>query len=519
MKKNKLALYIAAAAFGLTVGLICLRKHLRPNRLSPGENLWRLSYFIEFSPLRRGQKYSIALPYETNSVRVLGKSLYHSDFVADTVRNKEAGQRELICIGRKDRDRSAISCQFDLLTTPYRKAKKQPQKSLSADKRNKYLIIDRKLKKLCQDELAKLTSEDIERSRLPDFVFTYCRENLKDKSGSAYDTPQRVLVSGRATPIGRVHTFIALCRASSVPARFVTGFLLLASSEVTPIYWAEIRQGGKWIPFDPIRGHSRTIPSTFVPIGRGNNPILTTLEGTDPKIKYSIERLRAIQGASFSERSSWFDLLDLTLLPHGMQEVLALMLLLPIGAFITALFRNMVGLQTFGTFTPSLIGLSFVYADWQTGLLVLVVVLFIGVFSRRILEHLQLTMVPRLGIVMTLSVLTMAHLVALFHNIGATPSARVVLLPVVILTMLIERFFVCMEEDSFSTALKRVRNTLAVAFFCWLFLSSKSLGRLLVAYPEILILVVGLMILVGRYVGYRLSELFRFKDIVSESGQ
>ena len=513
MNKNKLAICIATLAVLFCLLLILIRQKLRPDRLSPGESLWRVSYQIVVSPMKRGQRFGIALPYETKNVRVLGKALYHPDFVADTIRLKEMKQRELLCIGRKDSPRTVISCQIDLLTTSLRKSKRTVS-TLTADKREKCLHLEEQVLSLSKNVLKKIAKSPIERHRLPDSVFTFCSEGLRDSSNPIYDDVQKVLTDNTATPLGRTMAFIALCRCSNIPARLVTGFILNSTSHANALHWAEVRQQNQWIPFDPARGHARSLPKTYLPIRRGQSPIVSVIEGSEPSVNFSIERLRATPGMGFSSGSNWFDLLDLTLLPHGMQEVLALMLLLPLGALITAIFRNIVGLQTFGTFTPSLIGLSFVYAEWQTGLVVLAIVLFIGVTSRRLLEQLQLTMVPRLGIVMTLSVLTMAHLVALLDNLETTPSARVVLLPVVILTMLIERFFVCMEEDGLGTALDRVRNTLTVAFFCWLVLRWNSLGRLLVAYPEILIIVGGLLTLIGRYVGYRLSELIRFKDLV-----
>ena len=513
MNKNKLVVCLGLASLLVSAALIMCRQRIRPDRLAPGQTLWRLSYQVVTSPLSRGQRLAIALPYETEKIKILGKALYHPDFVADTIRTKEMGQRELLCISRKNGARAVISCQIDLLTTPRRKRKKRNVTSLSADKRETCLFLEASLRTLAKQYLKKLKKQAIERPEIPRFLFDHCYNKLRDSSNDLDDDAKRVITNGNATPLGRTNAFISLCRAANIPARQVKGFFLAAANNVIPISWAEISQQGRWIPFDPARGHALSLPLNYLPIKRGKSSIVAVKSGSEPSVNFSIERLRATPGTGFSNDSNWFDLLDLTLLPHGMQEVLALMLLLPLGALITAIFRNIVGVQTFGTFTPSLIGLSFVYAEWQTGLGVLVVVLFIGVTSRRFLENLQLTMVPRLGIVMTLSVLTMAHLVALLDNLGSTPSARVVLLPVVILTMLIERFFVCMEEDGLRTAVGRVRNTLVVAFFCWLVLRWHSLGRLLVAFPEMLIIVLGLLTIIGRYVGYRLSELFRFKDL------
>ena len=61
------------------------------------------------------------------------------------------------------------------------------------------------------------------------------------------------------------------------------------------------------------------------------------------------------------------DIFDLRRLPIELHEVLKVILLLPLGALVTAIVRTIVGLRTFGTFTPTLLALSFVYNDWLTG--------------------------------------------------------------------------------------------------------------------------------------------------------
>jgi hypothetical protein len=41
----------------------------------------------------------------------------------------------------------------------------------------------------------------------------------------------------------------------------------------------------------------------------------------------------------------------------------------------------------------------------------------------------------------------------------------------------------------------------------------RSIGRFVITYPESLLCVVALLVLTGRYTGYRLTELWRFRDL------
>ena len=93
------------------------------------------------------------------------------------------------------------------------------------------------------------------------------------------------------------------------------------------------------------------------------------------------------------------------------------------------------------------------------------------------------------------------------------PGAQTVLLPMVILTMLVERFYVTTEEDSLHFAVQLLIGTLAMAFVVYALLGWKTVGETLLKYPELHCFTVVALILVGRYTGYRLTELWRFRDL------
>ncbi|MFW6158655.1 MAG: 7TM domain-containing protein [Planctomycetota bacterium] len=105
-----------------------------------------------------------------------------------------------------------------------------------------------------------------------------------------------------------------------------------------------------------------------------------------------------------------------------------------------------------------------------------------------------LLLVPRLSLILSLVVLMLALAVSVLDYLGLTPSARAVILPLVILTMMIERFHITAEESGLR----------------------RSLVLLALAFPEGLLFVGAPLILVGRYSGSRLTELWRFRDLARE---
>jgi len=227
--------------------------------------------------------------------------------------------------------------------------------------------------------------------------------------------------------------------------------------------------------------------------------------------------LRLILGAA--EPAGWSAIPDLMRLPVPTQQTLAVLLILPAGAAITSFARNIVGFQTFGTLMPNLLALSFLETDWITGSAVFVIVMLVGLGGRAALGRLRLLIGPRLGLVLTATVLCLAAAVSVADYLGLPVRASAALLPTVVLTIVVERFYVSIEENGLATSIRLLATTLAVALVCLGLLKWRALGGLALRFPEGELLVAAALVLIGRYSGYRLSELWRFRDLAADESE
>ncbi len=174
-------------------------------------------------------------------------------------------------------------------------------------------------------------------------------------------------------------------------------------------------------------------------------------------------------------------------------------------------------LPTFGIFMPVLLALAFRSTGLAYGIGIFTSVVLIGYTARWGIDRFRLLLVPRLSVLLTLAIVCFG----LFALIGGKLSLRALmgvgLLPIVILTMSIERFFVFSEESGVREALKTAAGTVAVAVITFLVIQWEPLQLTFFIYPELLFAVAGVQVLLGRYTGYRLSELLRFKALVRKS--
>jgi hypothetical protein len=110
----------------------------------------------------------------------------------------------------------------------------------------------------------------------------------------------------------------------------------------------------------------------------------------------------------------------------------------------------------------------------------------------------------------------MAAVSILANRLGIEVGLSVALFPMVIMAMTIERMSVAWEERGPGYALKEGIGSLVVACLAYLAMSWEPLEHFIFVFPEALLILLALTLVLGRYSGYRLSELFRFRALARE---
>lgn len=527
MNSRALSTLVAAVFVLLGAIFIGLRYHFRQEaQQALQDSHWKLTYDITFnvdnaSPDKPELALEIALPFDTghcevtwdkNSLRV-GTDLEKEG----PKRLKPTGTRVWKVYARRAGKDYRADAEFYLTLSPEAVSGRQPLlENLSADDRSFFLKDEENIPTLnaeIQRVVKQAPDEAATRSERLQSIFDYCTHNIQTEKIDVSDDPDVALQTGKGSPLAKVRAFAALCRAMKFPARIVTGFEIVQQRELQPRSWVEVYQNQTWIPYDPVTGYARYLPMNYVPVRRGSDPIVYPIGASEAQVKYAVVPIAPSQEVLQAEARHALQILDLNRLPYQMHKVMKVLLLLPLAAFIVAIMRNVVGIRTFGTFSPALLALSFIYADWETGLLILIIVLTMGLTGRTFLERLHLLMVPRLSIILTIVVLCVVFGVSLLDYSGRTLSSQAVLLPMVILTNLIERFHVSREEDGVMYTFQLAVGTLVVAVLCYLTLRWEDVGQFILKYPEAHFFTIAAFIALGRYAGYRLTELWRFSDL------
>lgn len=344
---------------------------------------------------------------------------------------------------------------------------------------------------------------------------TFARELLLRLNAPMPDANVTLIRQDVQTPEEWVERIVDLLAGVNISARMTHILVLkdgISHGALTP--WLEVLDGSQWLAFNPQTGEAG-IPKGAIVWYRGNAPVLEIAGGKNGKVEYSVTERTQDRTLVAEQRARQMGsrLMEYSLfsLPVAVQNVYRVLLMVPIGAFLIVFLRNVVGIRTFGTFMPILIALAFRETELLWGLLLFCFLVALGLLLRFYLEYLKLLLVPRLAAVLIIVIILMA-LVSLFsHKLGFDRGLSVALFPMVILAMTIERMSLVWEEMGPAEALKEGFGSLLVAALGYLSMSSRFLGHLVFVFPELLLVVLAMTLLLGRYTGYRLTEIWRFR--------
>jgi len=339
-------------------------------------------------------------------------------------------------------------------------------------------------------------------------LFNFVSNNIRINPGAS-NASETALTGNRATALGSTRALLALLRSAHLPARIVTGVDLHASSSL-PRYWAEVYDGEKWLPLDPVNGYLKEMPIFYIPLRKGDGDLLRTENATVSDTEWQVTLLPTYEGLLTSDTRRPTDILDLTRLSPASREILSVLLLLPIGVLTTELLRQFAGIRTYGTFTPTLFALAVTHVYWITAIIVLLLVTVIAVTIRAAMPDLKLQRTARLAIVFTLVAMSMSIVVSGISYFDPGVDNTVTLLPLVILTMLVDRIYTVYDERGLHTAIVRLAWTVIAAMVSLYVLLQTHWGTWLVSYPEVHAVTLAIVIMIGLYHGPKLRDLPSF---------
>jgi hypothetical protein len=196
-------------------------------------------------------------------------------------------------------------------------------------------------------------------------------------------------------------------------------------------------------------------------------------------------------------------------------ETLILVLILPIIVTVIAFFRQVIGVKAFGIYTPAIITFAFLATnEIRYGITIFIVVIAVGTAARLLLKHFRLLYLPRVAIMITIVGFSILFLLILGGVNNRTGLASVSIFPILIMITLVEKFVAVQIEKGGRAAVILALETLLISVVGYYISSWHSLIGVLLNYPWTSLLTIPVNIFLGKWTGLRLSEYFRFRQII-----
>lgn len=198
-------------------------------------------------------------------------------------------------------------------------------------------------------------------------------------------------------------------------------------------------------------------------------------------------------------------------------NTLVLLFLFPIVAALVAFSRQVVGLNGFGMIVPALLAVAFVSTGGMVGFVLLSFVLLAAIFGRVIIRKIKVPYLPKLAILLWLVSLSVLGLLIMSPVIGLERLMNVGIFPIMIFVLLAETFVETQITRNMSTAMAMTLETVMLAFIAYKVMSAPIVQATVLLHPEMsVVLILILDIMIGKYKGLRLLEIWRFRNLLSK---
>lgn len=306
-----------------------------------------------------------------------------------------------------------------------------------------------------------------------------------------------------------------------IPARIARAIKLEEGKKTEkPDIMLEAYFDNGWALYDLNTG-KMGLPENWVVFQRGGISFLDVRGGEDSRVMFSVLKSVASPMKMAEHRAKANNKLDqyqysIYTLPLLEQNTLKWLMIFPLAILVVVILRNVIGVSTMGTFTPMLLSMSLVKTGFIPGLVCFSIMIFLGLLMRALVAKLNLLLVPRISFVVIFVILLIQLLTIIGYRLDSSLVSSAIFFPIIITAWIIERASITWEEEGARNTMQEIFNTVLTAVITYFVISNSIVRHVMFAFNELNIVILFIVMLLGTYTGYRLTEITRFASLAQK---
>ncbi|WP_394142814.1 inactive transglutaminase family protein [Vibrio chagasii] len=468
---------------------------------TPGETrqVWDIEARIEFNAVGKEAKVSLAAPHTQSNYTLISESASSPGYGISYL-NTESGRRAEWSIRYADGPQT-IYYKTQFLVDSQAKVTENPPEGEVAQP-----SFDG------PEEAASIALIDRATKRSADNL-TFTRELIKTLNDP--DSQNSALLLNNMTKVEATHKLLSAAKIHNK----VVGVIELEDGRRRQSIqnMIQVWDNDQWILFSPESSEQQVQPNLLI-WDESNVSLLDVVGGQNSKVHFSMIAQDITPTEATNSKVSADQLLNLSIhsLPLEEQAMFKTIMLIPIGALIVVFLRVIIGLKTSGTFMPVLIAVAFVQTQLVTGIVGFLLIVGTGLIIRSYLSKLNLLLVARISAVIITVIMIISVFTVVAFKVGLTEGLSITFFPMIILSWTIERMSILWEEEGAKEVVLQGGGSLLTAVLVYLAMTNPFIQHLTFNFIGLQLIVLGGILLLGTYTGYRLTELRRFKPLAED---
>ncbi len=177
-------------------------------------------------------------------------------------------------------------------------------------------------------------------------------------------------------------------------------------------------------------------------------------------------------------------------------------------------FKHFVGFSPIGVVIPLFLTLLFFKLGFLPTLILTLLFILINLWISVIIERYNLLYTPKISFVLTLNIIFFIIVFNLFSYYNIFPLDLSDILYFIVFIIISEKFInIIISKDLLEYKTPFI-YTLVIASLCYFILNIDAIKLLTLAYPELILGLIPLNFLLWRFTWLRITEYFRFKEII-----